>query len=142
MGRASTDLFRRVHRIYWHWMGRFSGPKRMEGLEMSTESGMVLVPHSTLRDWYERAHTSLEQDILSYLDAAPASPPTPEQFDQWRVEFEEAVNCAWHVAGTTLHSREDIRAAIKAIWPLPVRPQRNPKDNCPHCDGYGVKHHD
>lgn len=52
--------------------------------------------------------------------------------------FDEAVNCAWHVAGTTLHSREDIRAAIKAIWPLPVRP-RDIGKRCPACDGFGFK---
>ncbi len=32
--------------------------------------------------------------------------------------IDEAVNCAWHVAGTTMHSREDIKAAVKAIYPL------------------------
>jgi hypothetical protein len=57
-------------------------------------------------------------------------PCLPVHFSCWGVEssegaqevtselIDEAVNCAWHVAGTTLHSREDIKAAVKAIYPM------------------------
>jgi hypothetical protein len=57
-------------------------------------------------------------------------PCLPVHFSCWGVEssegaqevtselIDEAVNCAWHVAGTTMHSREDIKAAVKAIYPM------------------------
>jgi hypothetical protein len=58
--------------------------------------------------------------------------------------FDEAVNCAWHVAGTTMLSKEDMRAAIKAIWPLPAA-QTEPLaaegavyGYCPKCGARGI----
>jgi hypothetical protein len=55
-------------------------------------------------------------DIGETERAAIAALRQPSVIDDELIE--EAVNCAWHVAGTTLHSREDIKAAVKAIYPM------------------------
>lgn len=115
---------------------------------MDTTTETVLRKIQASNDEYVKHHGCagmyLSPELRKEIDAALAAlkqQPRHEGAEDARdaaMTFDEAVNCAWHVAGTTLHSREDIRAAVKAIWPLPVR-QRDIAKRCPTCDGFGFK---
>lgn len=62
-----------------------------------------------------RRKVGTASDSPTNLDTPPQQPGAQAVTEEL---IDEAVNCAWHVAGTTLHSREDIKAAVKAIYPM------------------------
>jgi hypothetical protein len=66
--------------------------------------------HQRSGDW-GWGTSDADRTQFHYAGPQPPTRVTDELID-------EAVNCAWHVAGTTLHSREDIKAAVKAIYPM------------------------
>lgn len=81
----------------------------INAVRIPTNNQQCQVHPNLIRHWSEELRA-----IVAALQQAqqPGAQAVTEEL------IDEAVNCAWHVAGTTLHSREDIKAAVKAIYPM------------------------